>query len=67
MIIDLILRFVYHFVARFHVHNTHSSLEGFSGGSVVKNWPANTGGMGSIPDPGRSHVLQETEPMHHNC
>ena len=26
------------------------------GGSVVKNSPANTGDMGSIPGPGRSHM-----------
>jgi len=32
--------------------------EGFSGGSVVKNPPANAGDMGFIPDPGRSHMLQ---------
>ena len=30
---------------------------GFLGGSVVKNLPANTGDMGSIPGPGRSHML----------
>ena len=28
----------------------------FPGGTVVKNPPANAGDMGSIPDPGRSHV-----------
>ena len=28
---------------------------GFRGGSVVKNLPAHTGDMGSIPDLGRSH------------
>jgi len=31
---------------------------GFPGGSVVKNLPANAGDVGSIPDPGRFHVLQ---------
>jgi len=31
---------------------------GFSGGSVVKNPPANAGDSGSTPDPGRSHALQ---------
>ena len=31
---------------------------GFSGGSVVKNPPANAGDMGLIPDLGRSHILQ---------
>ena len=29
----------------------------FPGGTVVKNLPANTGDMGSIPGPGRSHML----------
>ena len=33
-------------------------LEGFGGGSVVKNPPANAGDTGSIPDPERSHMLQ---------
>ena len=31
---------------------------GLPGGSVVKNMPANAGGMGLISDPGRSHVPQ---------
>ena len=31
---------------------------GFSGGSVVKNLPANIGDTGSAPDPGRSHTLR---------
>ena len=29
---------------------------GFPDGSVVKNLPSNAGNMGSIPDPGRSHM-----------
>ena len=29
----------------------------FRGGLVVKNPPADAGGMGSIPCPGRSHML----------
>ena len=33
---------------------THS--EGFPGGTVVKNPPANAGDTGSIPGPGRSHM-----------
>ena len=33
-------------------------LEGFPGGSVVKNLPASAGDMGSIPGLGRSHVPQ---------
>ena len=31
--------------------------QGFPGSSVVKNPPANVGDMGSIPGPGRSHML----------
>ena len=31
-------------------------LEGFPGGSVVKNLPANAGDMNLIPDPERSHM-----------
>ena len=30
----------------------------FSGGTVVKNLSANAGDTGSIPGPGRSHMLQ---------
>ena len=35
--------------------------EGFSGGTMVKNLPANAGDMSSIPDLGRSHMLQSNE------
>ena len=35
-----------------------SELKDFPGGSVVQNPPANAGDTGSIPDPGRSHMLQ---------
>ena len=34
------------------------SFGDFPGGLVVKNLLANAGDMGSIPDPGRSHMLQ---------
>ena len=37
---------------------TPATVRGFPGGSVVKNPPANTGDMGSIPDPGRSPMPQ---------
>ena len=33
-------------------------MEGFPGGTVVKNSPANEGDMGSSPGPGRSPMLQ---------
>ena len=42
------------------------SKQGFPGHSVVKNLPANAGDKGSIPDSGRSHMLQGTKPMPHN-
>jgi len=43
------------------IHNLNrrslkTKLLGFSGGSVVKNLPANTGDTGLIPDSGRSHM-----------
>ena len=31
---------------------------GFPGGAVVENPPANAGDTGSIPGPGRSHMLR---------
>ena len=35
------------------------NLKGFTGGSVVKKPLANSGDMGLIPDPGRSHVSND--------
>ena len=35
---------------------------GFPGGTVVKNPPANAGGTGSSPGPGRSHMPRSNEP-----
>ncbi|XP_073664253.1 serine/threonine-protein phosphatase 6 regulatory subunit 2-like isoform X2 [Tursiops truncatus] len=34
------------------------SIQGFPGGAVVKNPPANAGDTGSSPGPGRSHMPQ---------
>ena len=34
---------------------TEGLMEDFPGGSVVKNSPANTGDVGLIPGPGKSH------------
>ena len=36
--------------------NLKMHTQGFPGGAVVKNPPANAGDAGSIPDPGRSHM-----------
>ena len=38
--------------------NTLKDVQGFPGGTVVKNPPANAGDTGSSPGPGRSHMLQ---------
>ena len=42
--------------------------QGFPGGAVVKNPPANAGDTGSIPGLGRSHMPRsgETKPMCHS-
>ena len=39
-------------------HTKNHFIRDFPGGTVVKNPPANAGDMGSIPGPGRSHMLQ---------
>ena len=36
------------------------AVKDFSGGSVVKDPPFSAGDMGSIPGPGKSHILQGT-------
>ena len=41
-------------------------MQGFPGGSVDKNPPANAGDISLIPGPGRSHMPWATKPMHHN-
>ena len=40
-----------------------STKQGFPGGSVVKNIPANAGDRGLIPGPGRSHIHWTTQPV----
>ena len=42
-------------------HFLSLKVMGFPSGSVVENWPANAGDVGSIPDPGRSHMLQSNK------
>ena len=54
--------------------NKLNTDQGFPGGSVVKNLPANAGDVVLIPDPGRSHIPacprvcapQQEKPAHHN-
>ena len=44
-----------------------SPLEGFPGGSVVKNSPANARDMGSIPGSERSHGEGDVNPRQYSC
>ena len=41
--------------------------QGFPGGSVVKNLPANTGHVGSIPGLGRSPAGGNENPLPYSC
>ena len=41
-------------------------VQGFPGGSKVKNLPANAGDTDSIPGPGRIHMPGATGPVFHN-
>ena len=43
------------------------SFTGFHGGSVVKNPPANTGAMDSMPGPGGSPGEGNGNPLQHSC
>ena len=38
------------------IHNQNLPTQGFPGGAVVENLPANVGDMGSSPGLGRSHM-----------
>jgi len=42
-------------------------LRGFPGGPVVKNLPANSGDIGSIPGSGRSPVEGNGNPLQYSC
>ena len=44
-----------------------NSNEGFLGGSVVKNPPANAGGAGSIPGSGRPPGGGNGNPLEYSC
>ena len=41
-------------------NNQHYTTQGFPGGTVVKNPPANAGDTGLSPGSGRSHMLRST-------
>ena len=43
------------------------NYEGFLGGSVIKNPPANAGDMGSIPGSGRSPAEENGNPLQYSC
>ena len=40
---------------------------GFSGGSMVRNLPANAGDFGSIPGSGKSPGEENGNPLHYSC
>ena len=46
---------------------TQVSIEGFPGGTVVKNPPANAGDRGSIPGSGRSPGRGNGNPLQYSC
>ena len=48
-------------VLRFPYPALHKECPGLPGGAVDKNSPANVGDTGSIPGPGRFHMLQSNE------
>ena len=52
---------------RFNIDNHWSDMEGFPGGSVVKNLPANAGVTGSIPVSGRSPRDGNGNPLQYSC
>ena len=39
--------------------SNRNTVQGFPGGAVVENPPANAGDMGSSPGPGRSHIKKK--------
>ena len=45
----------------------YKTLKGFSGGTVVKNLPANAGDTGSIPGLGRSPGVGNGNPLQYSC
>ena len=55
---------------RFDVYYETLLCQGFPGGTMVKNWPANAGNardMGSIPGLGRSPGEGNGNPLQYSC
>ena len=48
------------------IKNIDKKFKGFPDGSMVRNLPANSGYMGSVPGPGGSHMLQGNWAICHN-
>ena len=53
---------IFHFISRFSLNTSR----GFSGGSVVKNLPANAGDVGSTPGLGRSPGGENGNPLQYS-
>ena len=51
----------------FDILRTTDSSHSFPGGSVVKNLPANSGVLGSIPELGRSPGEGNGNPLQYSC
>ena len=47
--------------------DTDNFLNGFLQGTVVKNPPANTGGLGSVPELGRFPNIGNGNPLQYSC
>ena len=62
-LLTLLMRSLYLIFFNQHIIN----IKGFLGGLVVKNPPANTGGMGSILGPGRSPGEGNGNPLLYSC
>ena len=61
--------FIFHHLAIFKI-NTNNYVNGFPGGSVVKNLPANAGDtrdVGSIPGSGRSPGVGNGNLLQYSC
>ena len=52
---------------RFHLYEVAKVIEGFPGGSVVKNPPTNVGDAGSVPGSGRSPGGGNGNPLQYSC
>ena len=67
--VALLFLFFQRLFLKMHRYNIkrHISVQGFLGGSVVKNLPDNVGDVGSIPGSGRSPEEGNGNPLQYSC